>query len=48
MTVHMMSAAVKDLCTLENGVEMFYAMLNQNVFVIAPVLVILCGNPRAS
>ena len=45
--VDMMSAVVKDLCTLENGVEMFDAMFNQNVFVIAP-LVILCDNPRAS
>ena len=44
--VDMMSAVVKDLSTLENGVEMFDAMLNQNVLVIAPVLVILCDNPR--
>ena len=46
--VDMMSAVVKELCTLENGVEMFDAMLNPNVFVIAPVLAILCDNPRAS
>ena len=46
--VDMMSAVVKNLCTLENGVEMFDAMFNQNVFVIAPVLAILCDNPRAS
>ena len=46
--VDMMSAVVKDLCTLEKGVEMFDAKSNQNVFVIAPVLVILCDNPRAS
>ena len=46
--VDMMSAVVKDLCKLENRVEMFDAMFNQNVFVIAPVLVILCDNPRAS
>ena len=36
--VDTMSAVVKDLCTLENGVEMFDAMLNQNVFVIAQCL----------
>jgi hypothetical protein len=46
--VDMMSAVVKDLCTLEKGVEMFDAKSNQNVFVIAPVLAILCDNPRAS
>ena len=45
--VDMMSAVVKDLCTLEKGV-MFDAKSNQNVFVIAPVLAILCDNPRAS
>ena len=46
--VDMMSSFVKDLCTLEKGVVMFDAMSNHTVFVIAPVLAILCDNPRAS
>ena len=48
IAIDMMRAVVKDLCMLQNGVEMFDAMLNQNVFVIAPVLAVLCDNPRAS
>lgn len=46
--VDMMSTIVKDLYTLQNGVELFDAMSNQNVLVIAPVLAILCDNPSAS
>ena len=39
----------RKLATLENeGVEVFDAYSNENALVMAPLLLIICDNPRAS
>ena len=39
----------RELATLENeGVDMFDAYSNENVLVVAPLLLVICDNPRAS
>lgn len=46
--IDMAQPIVDDLLELENGVEMFDAMLGTDVIVIAPLICFLCDNPRAS
>lgn len=46
--VEMIHPMIEDLLALENGIEMFHAKTQQNVFVVAPVLAFLCDNSRAS
>lgn len=39
---------VENLLKLESGVRMYDAMLNQYVFVVAPVMFIIADNPMSS
>ena len=39
---------VEDLLKLESGIAMYDVFLQKEVLVIAPVLCLLCDNPRAS
>ena len=40
---------VETIATLENeGFEVFDAFSNENVLVVAPLLLVICDNPRAS
>ena len=39
---------VENLLQLEKGVEMYDAVLQQNVLVIAPVMLLMADNPMAS
>ena len=44
----MAGAIVEDLLLLEEGVVMYDSALDREVFVVAPVLVIIADNPRHS
>ena len=46
--VQMMGPIVSELCALEQGVEVFDEKTQECVLVVAPVLAIMCDNPRAS
>ena len=44
----MATPLVQNLLELEKGVKMFDAYLEQDVYVVAPVMSVLADNPRAS
>ena len=45
----MFSSAIADeLQQLERGVKVYHASLKQDVLLVAPVLLVMCDNPRAS
>ena len=44
----MLESIVEDLMVLQNGVDMFDALLCCEVVVYAPILACICDNPRAS
>jgi len=46
--VQMMGPIVNELSALEQGVEVFDEKTQESVVVVAPVLAIMCDNPRAS
>ena len=46
--VQMMGLIVSELCALEQGMEVFDEKMQECVLVVAPVLAIMCNNPRAS
>ncbi len=46
--VEMAEAIVKELGSLEEGIEAFDAVMNEPVIVLAPLMCILADNPRAS
>ena len=46
--MEMADPLVADLLLLENGVKMYDAYLGKEVYVLAPVLCVLCDNVRAS
>ena len=47
--LEMAEPIARELATLENeGFEVFDAYSNENVLVVAPLLLVVCDNPRAS
>ena len=44
----MAEGVVSDLLELEHGIEVYDASLARSIFVIAPVICILCDNARGS
>lgn len=46
--VDMLPPLVDNLCLLEDGIEVFSAIHNEYVLVVAPILFIACDNPRHS
>ena len=48
-TTDMFSSAIADeLQQLEKGVKVYHASLKLDVLLFAPVLLVMCNNPRAS
>lgn len=46
--IDMADGIVSDLLELEHGIVVYDASLSRNIYVIAPVMCILCDNARAS